>query len=1016
MGHSNLNGWNASSWSFLNPYKTHMYKKIFIPYLVFIAVSITQVAFAQSPTDPAKGFQVFVEKNANLSSLESEGPIAIGEDLTINGNYQVAVKSTGSFYVNNSLISLFVNGRVIYQSGNALQVNNGYVKIGNLENSKVWITDDKGNYSNMQICNGSYNSTPRIQLLNKANILNITDSKQEVEDNGSIDFGKAMESMRNSSKTISGKSNNVQLTDINDNPVIINKYPSQVKITLKTGNNYLYISGNDLNSISELTFTNKPDANHVLVINVEAKDIYNWQVWKHLGVGINESPYILYNFFNTTTLNIQGLNSIEGTLFAPYADIHKKDNNANIEGQIIGISYEQVLGENHYANFDADAEEIGCKKPTVAAITGNNTVCIGLKITLNSDTKGGTWSSSASNIGSINNNGDITGVTKGNFIVSYSLTNACGTTIVTSNITTTDCGIVASGNTGGLESKSLGDAVAKRLYTAVTSSNLQMKPYQQLPVLKQSIISNKVTGIGSQINLLDLFPKQLSNPGITPYITSPTDIVSITNAKAVASSDYTLNGTCKAAVFATLTQSAIYDHTKAVCDRLKGATIENIEQINLLGFNLMRYNMKYEDGHLENIISFSACTKSGRNSFSIQSNWLKSDYVIEDNMYNFQVWGVSNEILGEITQKILEQLAAIAALEQPYAIKALPQTYIMGVNNDAGSINLKLYNGNQGVSGYFEVSENANEQSVLVNKKNIPYSIGATTNSILQLPASDIYESTIKMYQNDSLIDEIFISDGAWNVDYVATNTVVKKFEIMNDPKRVVTDDYPVYRNIHLDAATNTYVSAYKLLRGGGITKDLTGYKTFKFTASGNAELHITLVKSSIINWSDQYTLDIPLSNDSKDYIIDLNDFISTATKVKINPNDINSIVYTMGSMNGSLVNVNVSLSNISFSKESVAYIESLQSKTINVFPNPTSGKFNCVLNSDKELTANLEVTDAYSGINLFAKSISLLRGMNTIPIDISSYYQNATGGVCVISIKSSNATYSSKKIMIKPN
>ena len=176
------------------------------------------------------------------------------------------------------------------------------------------------------------------------------------------------------------------------------------------------------------------------------------------------------------------------------------------------------------------------------------------------------------------------------------------------------------------------------------------------------------------------------------------------------------------------------------------------------------------------------------------------------------------------------------------------------------------------------------------------------------------------------------------------------------------------------------------------------------------------MVKSSIINWSDQYTLDIPLSNDSKDYVIDLNDFISKATKVKINPNDINSIVYTMGSMNGSLVNVNVSLSNISFIKESVAYIESLQSKTINVFPNPTSGKFNCVLNSDKELTANLEVTDAYSGINLFAKSISLLRGMNTIPIDISSYYQNVTGGVCVISIKSSNATYSSKKIMIKPN
>ena len=993
-----------------------MCKKIYAFFLVIILIAISQFTYAQCPTDPAKGFQVFVEKSAILTSLESEGAIAIGEDLTINGNYQVAVKSAGSFYINNSLISLLVTGKVNYKAGNAFQINNGYVKIGNLENSKVWLTDDNGAYNNMQICNGAYNSSPRIQLLNKSKYLNTSDSKKEVEDKDLVDFGKAMETMRTSSKSLGLKSNNVLITDLNDIPVAANKYPSRVKCNLNGGVNFLNISGNDLNSISELTCNSKPDANHVLVINVDAKDLFNWGVWKHTGIGINESPYILYNFFNTTTLNIEGSNPIEGTVFAPYADIHKKINYADIEGQIIGVSYEQEVGENHLANFDADAEEKGCKKPTVEAITGNNTVCIGLKTTLNSVTENGVWSTNANNIGSINSNGVVTGVAKGNFIISYSVTNKCGTTTVTSAMSASDCGNVNSGNTGGLESKSLGDAVAKRLFTAATNSELVMKPYQQFPVLKQELISKHVSGLGAQINLLDLIPKQLSNAAITPYITTPSDIVSITNAKAVASSDYTLNGTCKAVVFATRTQSAIYDHTKAVCDRLKGATIQNIEKINLLGFDMLRFNMKYEDGHEENIISFSAGTKAGRNSFTIQSNWLKNDYVTEDDMYNFQVWGVSTDILGEIAQKILEQLSAMAPLEQPYIVKPLPKTYIMGANNDGGEIKLNLQNSSSNVSGYFTVFENANEKSVSVAKKNIPYTISSSSNSIIKLPASDVYESTIKMYSNDTLVDEIFISDGAWNTDYLAANTVLNKFEIMNDPKRVITDEYPVFRNVHLEATTNTYISAYKLLRGGGITKDLTGFKTFKFSASGNSVLNITLVKSSINKWDDQYTIHIPISTDVIEYHVDLNDFISKATTDKINPNDINSIVFTMGSTNGTITNINTSLSNISFSKESLSYLESLKSKSINVYPNPTSGKFYCVFNSDKVMDANLMVTDSYSGINLFTKTISIGKGENKIPLDISSSYQTAAGGICVISIKNSETTYSSKKLIIKPN
>jgi len=73
----------------------------------------------------------------------------------------------------------------------------------------------------------------------------------------------------------------------------------------------------------------------------------------------------------------------------------------------------------------------------------------------------------------------------------------------------------------------------------------------------------------ASVSVNSLVPMQLSNTKLKSYLTTPTDIIGITNAKEVVSVDYTLNGSCKGVVFATTTKAAIYDHTKAVCDRLK---------------------------------------------------------------------------------------------------------------------------------------------------------------------------------------------------------------------------------------------------------------------------------------------------------------------------------------------------------------------------------------------------------------------------------------------------------------
>jgi len=65
--------------------------------------------------------------------------------------------------------------------------------------------------------------------------------------------------------------------------------------------------------------------------------------------------------------------------------------------------------------------------PSVAAITGNNTVCINGNTMLTNTTVNGVWSSQNTNIATVNNTGTVTGIAAGNATIQYTLTNSCGT-------------------------------------------------------------------------------------------------------------------------------------------------------------------------------------------------------------------------------------------------------------------------------------------------------------------------------------------------------------------------------------------------------------------------------------------------------------------------------------------------------------------------------------------------------------------------------------------------------------
>jgi uncharacterized protein YjdB len=76
--------------------------------------------------------------------------------------------------------------------------------------------------------------------------------------------------------------------------------------------------------------------------------------------------------------------------------------------------------------------------PTVAAITGITDVCVGSTAVLANSTPGGVWSSGGITIATISAGGIVSAITAGTAVISYRITNSCGTATATVAVTVGD--------------------------------------------------------------------------------------------------------------------------------------------------------------------------------------------------------------------------------------------------------------------------------------------------------------------------------------------------------------------------------------------------------------------------------------------------------------------------------------------------------------------------------------------------------------------------------------------------
>ena len=102
-----------------------------------------------------------------------------------------------------------------------------------------------------------------------------------------------------------------------------------------------------------------------------------------------------------------------------------------VTGVSIGVDTIEYIVTNSCGTAVASKIVTVNASPSAGTIAGSTSVCAGSNITLSDAISGGTWSSSNTGIAAIGSTGVVTGVAGGTAIISYAITNGCGTATAT---------------------------------------------------------------------------------------------------------------------------------------------------------------------------------------------------------------------------------------------------------------------------------------------------------------------------------------------------------------------------------------------------------------------------------------------------------------------------------------------------------------------------------------------------------------------------------------------------------
>ncbi len=531
------------------------------------------------------------------------------------------------------------------------------------------------------------------------------------------------------------------------------------------------------------------------------------------------------------------------------------------------------------------------------------------------------------------------------------------------------CG-TSGGVTGGLESnRSLSEKIALRnFYTRVKSS----KEFQEKLEGLLPFENNEQRTI---FTVKDFIPTEVLDAYVAE--SAPLDLIDITNAVDVAAADYYVDNNRVATILGIKTEEGVYEHTKYICDRLDGSRLLDISYLYAKGGNFISYELINKSGQKEFAVSFSA-HHDEQNGFTIENHWNLHLYPNDKAYFNYQIWANSFSELIILLESLIEKMSAadkISAINH----SAIPRIFVMQGNYENGALRLHLKNKNNTKEIDFNGSIARSEGGDL-EMFNQSVSLSGSQQEIITIETGHLYDLGASLSSSESPDDEIFLADGAWGIDDQNPNAIVNEFIVSPEEHFYEEEVFQVERSVSAKGNVRDYLNIFRSLDAKLNPMNLNNYNGVAFTASGVGNLEISIVKSSIDEWEDQFRTVVSLNLEPTDYVLSLDDFVSKNFS-GLEISDVTSIVFTLLGDKVNFVNKELKLSKLRFQNFITSSVAEQDDEAFSIYPNPVSKVLNFKLDNKSET-----ILCIYNDIGKLIFDKTVQAGTKEISVDVSSF------------------------------
>lgn len=567
---------------------------------------------------------------------------------------------------------------------------------------------------------------------------------------------------------------------------------------------------------------------------------------------------------------------------------------------------------------------------------------------------------------------------------------------------------VSSANDGGLESNgNLAGLIAKRNFKRTKTGQVQNRKVQQAPFIKQQILYRSSTNTPT---LESYLPETGMYGTETAYVSSPEDLLGVTNASEIFSVDFYKEETRVSAVLATATEGSIYDHSKVICDRLNSSSLEDVRTVTVRGHQIISSKIKRATGETEFTLSFSV--KLGDAANELYSFWNIAQYP-EGDYYNFQIWGSSFSQVFSIGNHIIDTLTAEKPLNSETLSDVVPPVFVSSGYYSNGALHLNIINKVSASSFTFNGSIAATEVSDRTNMTQV-VSLNGDWNDSVSIQTGSLFDIGFSLTTSASTQqDALYLADGPWGVDYLEEYATIDTFFVDNQAIDYTDDAYEVERQPMVSGQVKGNVNLFRHVLPGDQTLDVTEYSALKFNITNNMPIEIVLMQENLQDWNNRFRYTIPENQNETTYTISFSDFVD-GNGVSATIDDVKTIVFSVIGDYASYAPFNIGINGLEFRQEAETldletYEEETLNNTVTAIPNPMT------VNTSIQFMANQNETVQFVMYNQLGKQVyymnsNVSQGKNVININRN----NLSSGLYFCKVISKTQTYDTLKLLIK--